>query len=144
MRAGRKQVLDKVAVLFGGALPRSHADYSLAAAPLRPIRTDIGALNQSIMRERDDDSFIGNQVFNRNLSLIRHQLGQPRGCVFFLDGQQLSFDDRQYPRFLRQNVHQVLDALDQFAVLGTDLVNFHPGQPVQLQFQDGIGLGVAK
>src|SRR5208282_1887170 len=39
-----------------------------------------------------------------------------------------------------QDIHQILDALEQFLVFALDLVDFQAGQLVQAQFQDGVHL----
>ena len=96
------------------------------------------------MGERDDDAFVGDQVFDGDFAFVRHQLGQARRGVFFLDDLQFGLDDGQHARFLGQDVQQILDALEQFLVFGLDLVDFQAGQLIEAQFQDGVHLRFAE
>ena len=65
------------------------------------------------MRERDDDAFVGDEVFDGDLAFVRHEVGQARRGVLLLDRLQLGLDDRQHARFLGQDVEQVLDRFEQ-------------------------------
>src|SRR5437773_10473017 len=82
--AGGEQVLDEILVLLGGAFAGGHANDPFAAAPLRAVGTDVGPLDQSVVGQRDDDAFVGNQVFDGNFAFVRHQFGEAwRGVFFF-------------------------------------------------------------
>ena len=67
------------------AFARGHADDAFAAAALRAIRADVGALDQAAVRERDDDAFVGDEVFDGDLAFVRHDLGLARRGVLLLD-----------------------------------------------------------
>ena len=103
----------KSLVLFRGAFARGHADDAFAAATLRAVGADVGALDQAVVGERDDHALVGDQIFDGDLAFVGHQLGQARRGILFFDGQQLVLDDGQHARFLGQDVEQVLDLLEQ-------------------------------
>jgi hypothetical protein len=56
--------------------------------------------------------------------------------VLFFDRLQLGLDDRHHARFLREDVEQVLDDVEQRVVFGFHLVDFQAGQLVEAQFED--------
>ena len=113
MRAGGEQVLDEVLVLFGGAFARGHADNPFAAAALGAIGADVRPLDQAGVGEGDDDPLVRDQVLDGDLAFVGHQIRHARRGVLLFDRQQLGLDDGQHPRFLRQDIEQVLDPLDQ-------------------------------
>ena len=55
------------------AFAGGHADDPLAAAALRAIGADVRALDQPVVRERDDDAFVRNQVFDGDLAFVGHE-----------------------------------------------------------------------
>ncbi len=67
-----------------GRLARGHADDAFAAAPLRAIFADVGALDQAGVGDGDDDTFVGDQVFDRDFALVGNDLGHTRRGVFLL------------------------------------------------------------
>ena len=74
MRRG-EEVLDEIAfVLLGRAFARGHADDAFAAAALRAVGADGGALDEAVVRERDDDAFVGDEVFDGDLAFVGHDL----------------------------------------------------------------------
>ena len=77
------------------ALARRHANDAFAAAPLGAVGADVRALDQAVVREGDDDAFVGDQIFDRDFAFVRHDLGQARRGILFLDGLQFVLDDRQ-------------------------------------------------
>ena len=145
VRAGREQVLDEIARVFlGRALAGRHADDALAAAALRAVLAGERALDEPGVRDGDDRSLVGDEVFHVDLALVGHDLGQARRGVLRLDGLDLFLDDRQHARLLGQDVHQVLDRDHQLGVFAGDLVALQAGELVQAQVQDGVGLPLAE
>ena len=47
-----------------------------AAAALGAVGADVRALDQAGVRERDDDAFVGDQVFDGDLAFVGHQIRQ--------------------------------------------------------------------
>ena len=72
MRAGGEQMLDEIIIFGRLTFLRGHADHALATTSLRGVITDVRALEQSAVRERDDDAFVRDEVFNGNLTFVRH------------------------------------------------------------------------
>src|ERR1043166_3910360 len=67
---GGEQVLDEILVFFGCAFASDHADDAFSPSPLGAVRADIGALDQSVVRECDNDAFVGDQVFDGDLAFL--------------------------------------------------------------------------
>jgi hypothetical protein len=84
VRAGGEQVLDEIRrlALERRHLARGHPDHPLAAAALSPIGTDIGPFDQAVVRDGDDHSLVGDQVLDRDLALVRHQVRR-RAVAYF-------------------------------------------------------------
>ena len=57
---------------------------------------------------------------------------------------QLFLDDLENARFFREDVAQVLDRLEQFAVFLRDLFALEPGQLIQAQLEDLVRLMFAE
>ena len=74
MCAGGKEVFDEILILFGSSFARGHADDTFAAASLRAIGTYISPLDQTGMAQRDDHSFIGDQIFDGDVSLVGYEI----------------------------------------------------------------------
>ena len=125
-----------VVVLLGVALARGHADHALAAAPLGAIGGDGGALDEAIVRERDDHAFIGDEVFDGDLAFRGDDLRAALAAVFLLNLAQLVRDDLQHALLLREDVHQVLDRLDELVVFALDAFALQAGELVEAQVED--------
>ena len=57
---------------------------------LSAIGADQRAFDEAVVRERDDDTFVGDQILNGDLSFRRHDLGAAFGSVLLLDFAQAS------------------------------------------------------
>ena len=146
VRAGGEKVLDKILVLARGvgAFAGGHADDALAAAALGAIGADGGALDEAGVGDGDDDAFVGDEVFDGDLAFVGNNVGQARGGVLGFYLAQFLFDDGHDAGFFREDVQQVLDALEDLGVFELDLVHFHAGQLVEAEVEDGVGLGFAE
>ena len=131
MSARGEEMFDEILVLFRGALARRHADHALAAAALRAVGTDVRALDQSVVRESDDDALVRNQIFNGNLAFVRDQVRHAGGGVLLFDGPQLGLDDVHDPGFLGEDIEQIFDSVQELGVFGADLVDLQAGQLVE-------------
>ena len=70
---------------------------------------------------------------------VRRGLG-----VLLLQREQLGLDDGEELGLGFEDAAQLLDELDEFEVLGLDLVAFQAGELVQAQFEDGVGLALGE
>src|SRR5688572_15039728 len=129
-------MLDEISLFAFGTFAGRHADHALAPASLRAIRTDVGALDQSSMRDRDDHPFIRNQIFDRDFAFVRDDFREARIRVFVTNFFEFRFDDREHARFLCEDVEQVFDLLQNLIVLALDLVALHPGELVKTQLEN--------
>jgi hypothetical protein len=64
--------------------------------------------------------------------------------VLLLEGQEFGLDDGQHPRLAGEDVEEILDAGDEFVVVGLDPVTFEGGELVEAKFEDGISLGLGE
>ena len=123
---------------------RFRADAALAAARLVAIDVHRRALDVARMADGDGHVHVGDQVFDLDLLDGVDDLRAPVVAVIFLDFAQLADDHLLQLLFAGQNFLQLGD---QRADLGQFLQDFVDGelrQPVQLQFEDGVDLGVAE
>ena len=130
-------MLDEIVVLGLVALTRGHADHTAAAAALRAVAADVRALDQRRVGQRDDDAFVRDQVLDRHLALVGHDLGAALVAVLLANGLELLLDDGEHAQLLGQDVHQVGDFREQFLVLVDDLVALQAGELVEAQLEDG-------
>ena len=146
MRAGGEEVLDEVLslALHDGVFAGAHADDAFAAPTLGAVRADIGALDEAVMREGDDDAFVGDEVLNRHVALVGDDVGPARRGVLFFNLYDAFFDDAQHAIFAGDDVHQILDLDEQFVVLALDFVLLKTGQLVQTQIENGVHLHLAE
>ena len=129
---------------FGGALAGLHADDALAAAALRAVGADVGALDQAAVRDGDDDAFVGDQVLDGDLAFVGHQLGQARRGVLLLDRRSSSLMMASTRASRARMSSRSLMRSSKLAVFGPDLVALQAGELVEAQFEDGIDLRFAE
>ena len=146
MRAGGEEVLDEVFgfALHDGVFAGAHADDAFAAPALGAVRADVGALDEAVVREGDDDAFVGDEVLNRHVALVWDDVGPARRGVLFFNLYDAFFDDAQHAIFAGYDVHQILDLDEQFVVLALDFVLLKTGQLVQTQVENGVHLHLAE
>ena len=134
MRGRDDQMLDHVL----GA--RGHADAAFAAARLAAVGIDRGALQITAARHRDRDVFHLYQVFEPDFAGILDDLGAALVAEFLLDFFQF-LDDHAAQDFFRTQDFQILcDPGLNFGQLIDNLLLFHTGQALELQFDDGLRL----
>src|SRR5436190_568137 len=98
-------MLDEISFFFlGRAFARRHTDHAFAAAPLRAKSADRGALDKSAVRNADNATFVGDEIFHVDLTLVGNELGQARRAVFVFELTQLLFDDRENAQLFGKNV----------------------------------------
>ena len=110
-------MLDEIVVLGLVALARGHADDAAAAAALRAVAADVGALDERVVGEGDDDALVGDQVLDGHLALVGDDLRAALVAVLVADGAEFLLDDGEHADFLGQDVDQVGDLLQQVLVL---------------------------
>ncbi len=138
-------MLDEVALLvLSRAFACGHADDTFAAAALRAKCTDGGALDEAAVRNADDAAFVRDEIFHVNLTLVPRELGQARRPVLIANFAQLLLDDRENALFLRQNVLQIFDRVDQLFVFFVDLFPLEPRQLIKAKIENLIRLMLAK
>ena len=117
-----------------------HADDALAAAALRAVGADGGALDVALVRDGDDAGFVGDEVFDVDLALVGHDVGAARVAVLLFDFEQLGLHDAHELLLAGEQALEVLDALDEFEVFLLDLVAFEAGELVEAHLEDGVAL----
>ena len=145
VRRRGEEMLDEIAFLFlGRAFARGHADDAFAAAALGAERADRGPLDEAAVGDADDASLVGDQVLHVDLAFVGDELGQARRGVLVADFAQLFLDDLEDARFLREDVAQILDRLDQLAVFLRDLFALESGELIKAQVEDLVRLVFAE
>ena len=113
-----------------------------AATPLRLVVADRLRLCVTRVRKRDHHVLPLDQVLDRDVFLVGDDFRTPRVGIGILDLVQLRPNDLQQPFRASKDVPQVADQDEQVGKLRDDLVLFEPGQAVQAQVEDGLGLHV--
>src|SRR5208283_653345 len=134
MRTDRHQMFDEI--LFAGG----RADFAAAAAALRAIERERGALDIAAVRDSDQHVFLDDQVFDREITFGLDNLGAALVGELLADIGELG--DDQLIQFFRvgQNLPQPRDRLFGLLVLGLDLFAFERSQPAQREVEDRLGL----
>src|SRR5271169_4499614 len=132
---GDEQALDEI------LLARAHAFASGASTPLLAIRRDWRPLKVAGVADRDRNLFIRDQVFEAQFDGFVLNDRSPDVAVFLLDLFQFLDDDVAQLLLRRENGFVLSDAIANFGQLLEDFVDREARQTVQLQFQNGVGLG---
>ena len=135
-----EQVLDVVVVL---EIHPHHAD---PAPALLPVRRHRQPLDVAGARDGDDHVLFGDQIFELELFLRRHDLGSPVVALRVdpLDLEQLLTDKRIDLRLVREDRAQLCDALLEICELVLDALALEPGEPGEAQVEDGLSLDLAQ
>ncbi len=134
VRVGDEQLLDEILVLHrGGRL-------AAPAAALRAVLADRLRLGVAAVRQRDHDVLRRDQVFDREVGFVVLDARAARVAVLVADLQQLVADHLQQALRAREDVAEIGDDLQQFGVLGEDLVLLEAREAVQPQVEDRLGL----
>src|ERR1700722_2842926 len=124
--------------------PGGHSDDSATTTALRAKFAFRRPFNVAAVGNCDNTSLVSDQILEGDISLFGENRGQTWGSVFVPDPQQLLFDDRHYPIGAIQNVEQIGNLADDFAVFIDDLVAFEPGQLVKAKIENLIRLMFTK
>ena len=141
VRGRGEEMLDEIAFFFlGRAFARGHADDALAAAALRAKGADGGAFDEAAVGDADDAAFVGDEILHVDLAFVGHDLVR-RGEPYLSRISRSSFLMIVKTRdFLREDVAQILDRLDQLLVFVLDLVALEPGELIEAQIENLVGL----
>src|SRR6185295_15821980 len=90
-------------------LPEGRARHTLAAALLRAVVVDLGALGIAGAGDGDDHLLAGDEVLHRDLAVERHDRGPAVVAAPADDLRQLVRHDLPLPLRLRQDVAVVRD-----------------------------------
>ena len=138
VRGRDEQVLDVVVVL------QVHRLHALAAALLLTVRGNGQALDVAGLRDRDDHTLLGDEVFDVEILGGIGELRSAGSVELLLDLLQLLLDDVAHQLRIGEHAVVVRDLLAQLLQLGLDLLAFQTGQSTQAHLQDGGGLLVGQ
>ena len=94
VRAGGEEMLDEIIrIALSLSLAGGHADNAFAAPTLCAVGADVGAFDQPGMGDRDDHTFVGNQVLDVDLALVGYDIGEAVIGVLEADFLELGLDD---------------------------------------------------
>ena len=131
-------MLDEVLVARSTALG---AD---AAAVLRAVFGQRGALDVAHVRDGDDHVVVGIEILGVKLLGGIDDLRTALVAVFFLDFEQLILDDLHLQADVGEHLLEVGDGFGQLVALGGELAVFEPRQGAQAHLDDGRSLEVAQ
>ena len=125
-------------------LPRAQPHDPLAAALLASVGIGWLAFDIAEMGEGDNGFLFLNQVFQVDVIHRRHKLCTALVPKFFLNLEQLIFDDAAQQLLIRQYLLIVSHIFHQFVVFFFDLFTLDAGQTSQTHIQNRLRLQVAQ
>jgi hypothetical protein len=145
MGAGREKVFHEITLIpadlrFTG----SHPDDTPTAASLGTKFAFRCPFNVAAVGNGNDASLVGDQILIGNISLSREDRGKPFGTVLIPDPKQFLLDDRHHPIGAMENVEEIVNLPDDFAVFVDNLFTFKSGELVKAQIENLIRLVFAE
>src|SRR6476661_11283507 len=131
MRGRDEEVRDDVVRLQAGTLD------TLPAAPLSSVQVGLRALRVARSSDRDDDIFLGDQVLDTDVAVVRDDPGATLIAVLLDDLGQFVRDDLTLAAGPGEDVVVVVDLRRDAGVLIDDPLPLERGQPAQLHIEDG-------
>src|SRR5712692_7328424 len=125
-----EQVLNPVVFL------RMGGDHAPAATPLASVGRHRQSLDVARMGHGDHHVLFRDQVFDRELALVRDDLGAPLVAEAVRQLRQLLFQDLQAPRLRPQDLLALLDELSDFPELVLELGDLEGGEPGEPHVED--------
>ena len=123
---------------------RAHADSALAAACLAAVGVYAGALQVAAARYCDCDVLHAHQVLELDLAGVLDDLGAAVVAETLLDFLELLHDQRAQNSIGPQQFQVLRDTALDIRQLVQDLLLLHPGEALQLQFDDRLCLLLAE
>src|ERR1019366_5478888 len=127
-------------IFFGGG----RANLAAAAALLRAIERERGALDVAAVRDGDEDVLLDDQVLDRELALRFDDLGAARIGELFFYFVELACDQLQQFLLVGENFLEAGDQSDGLLVLGFDLLALERSETAQRQIEDRLRLRKAE
>ena len=134
VHVGYIDMLDEIFVAGGAALG---AD---AAAALRAVFGQAGALDVAVVRDGDDHVLVRVEVFGVEVFGCEGDLGAARVTVFFFQFLQLVLDDAHLHLLAFEDLLVIMDHLFKLVVFGLQLVAFQAGELAEAHLHDGVSL----
>ena len=134
VRVRDEEVLDEVLVLDG------RRRLAAAPPPLRLVDVEGLRLGVALVRDRDHHVFLGDQVFGREVLVRALDLGAALVGVPVPHIGEFVADDAAQPVLRAEDLHQILDLVEDLAVVLHQLVTLQGGQALQLHVEDGLSL----
>ena len=128
------EMLDEV--LFGGG----RANLAAAAALLRAIERERGALDVAAVRDGDEHILFDDQIFDRELAFGLDDLGAARIGEFFFYFVEFARDQLQQFLLVGENFLVARDESDGLLVLGLDFFALERSEPAQREIEDRLRL----
>jgi hypothetical protein len=138
VRRGGEEVLHEVLLVGLGA------DDALAAALLRAVVGDGGALDEAEVGDGDDAALVGDDVLHAELAGGADDLGAAGRGVFRLHLAKLLLDQGHEHGLGLEDRAELRDELHQGEVFGLDLAALETGELVEAKLEDGVGLALGE
>ena len=120
--------------------PQRGPTHALAAATLRAVGVDPGALGVAAAGDGDDHVLLGDEVLHRHVAVEELDPGAAVVAVLVDQLGQLVGHDGPLPLGLGEDVLEVEDHRLELVVLVDDLLALEGGQATQLHLEDRAGL----
>ncbi len=137
--SGRNKEMDHE-IFFPGTDPRNTPPATFLVA----VKTDRRAFNIAVIRRRNHNIFLGDQVFNFQLALSDCDFSAASLAIFVADFKHLLFDDPHEFMDVREQILVIGDFSNQLLIFGFDFIAFETSQPLQTHVQNRLGLLIAK
>ncbi len=134
MGAGDEQLVDEILFLHR----RGHA--ALAAAALRDVIGHRLGLGVAVVGQRHHHVLLADQIFHGQIEMIGENFGAALVAVLVAHLDQFIADHFHEPIGIGQDVEQIGDDVEHVLVFVEDLALLQPGEAVQAQIEDGLGL----
>ena len=122
-----------------------HPNPAFAATALIAIDGQRGPLEIPAVRNRDHSIFFRNQIFQSDFGFFVDDFGSARITVFLLNVAQVPCTMTCAKLCIAgENFFQFRNSRAKFGQFVFDFLPFQTGEPLQLHFENGLGLDLAK
>ena len=135
VRAGHKKVFDGIFVFGFGALK------TFTTTPLCSVHFGGRPFDIAAVADRDDHRFFFDEILEIDVAqLFTGNFGAPLVGKFLFEIGCFVLDDVQYILMIRQDSHVLVDLVEQFTMLVTELLLLQVDQSTKCHAQDRVGL----
>ena len=131
MGLSREEMFNEIVLSLVRSFLGHHTLDSLTSTGLHSILASRCSLDIATITQSHDHAVIRNQILNGYLSFVGKNRAATRGRIFFLNFEQLIFNNGKHSLFTSKNIKKVFDLLNNSIVFRLDLVLLHRGQLIK-------------